>query len=134
MSQEKYKAMHMQTFGGQKSCIMGFVHVENFELHSIHSTPLGMWYIPCDWCKLTNGSDVMKTNAHRAYQTREGERGSEGAANDLGRQRIRLPDVRAFEMQFIKHGGFQCQLFSLFGRRAAFVYWTKKRQFPRSDL
>ena len=37
---------------------------------------------------IDNGSDVM--NMHRAYQTGEGERGSEEAANDLGRLRIWL--------------------------------------------
>ena len=41
-----------------------------------------------------------------------------------------------FEIRFIKHGGFQCQLFSLLSRRAAFVYCTKKpgRHFQSSDL
>ena len=43
-----------------------------------------------DWWKLTNGSGVMNTTSHRVYQTGEGERGSEVAANDLGRLRIRL--------------------------------------------
>ena len=33
----------------------------------------------------------MNTTSHRVYQTGEGERGSEVAANDLGRLRIRLP-------------------------------------------
>ena len=32
----------------------------------------------------------MNTTSHRVYQTGEGERGSEVAANDLGRLRIRL--------------------------------------------
>ena len=49
-----------------------------------------MWYIRSDWWKLTNDSDVMNTTSHRVYQTGEGERGSEDAANDLGRLRIRL--------------------------------------------
>ena len=35
---------------------------------------------------------------------------------------FRHPDVTHFEMQFIKHGGFQYQLFSLLSRCAAFVY------------
>ena len=62
----------------------------HFGLHSIHSTLLGMWYIRSDWWKLTNDSDVMNTTSHRVYQTGEGERGSEDAANDLGRLRFRL--------------------------------------------
>ena len=56
----------------------------------MHSTLLGMWYIRSDWWKLTNSSDVMNKISHRVYQTGEGERGSEVAANDLGRLRIRL--------------------------------------------
>ena len=35
---------------------------------------------------------------------------------------FRHAEVPRFEMQFIKHGGFQYQLFSLLSRRAAFVY------------
>ena len=56
----------------------------------LHSTLLRIWYIRSDWWTLTNGSDVMNTTSHRVYQTGEGERGSEVAANDLGRLRIRL--------------------------------------------
>ena len=36
----------------------------------------------------------MNTTSHRVYQTVEGERGSEVAANDLGRLRIRLFDIK----------------------------------------
>ena len=49
-----------------------------------------MNYNRSDWWKLTNGSDVMNTTSNRVYQTEEGERGSEEAANNLGRLRIRL--------------------------------------------
>ena len=42
-------------------------------------------------------SDVMNTTSHRVYQTGEGERGSEVAANDLGRLRIRLPSWAMFK-------------------------------------
>jgi len=45
---------------------------------------------------------------------------------------FRHPEVPRFEMQFIKHGGFQYQLFSLLSRRTAFVH--KKRHFQSSDL
>ena len=48
-------------------------------------------YERCDWLLQYNRrSDVMNTTLHRVYQTGEGERGSEDAANDLGRLRIRL--------------------------------------------
>ena len=39
-----------------------------------------------------------------------------------------------FETEFIKHGGFQCQLFSQLSRRAAFVYFAKERHSRSSDL
>ena len=47
---------------------------------------------------------------------------------------FRHPEVPRFEMQFIKHGCFQCQLFSLLSRRAAFVYCTKERHFQSAHL
>ena len=40
--------------------------------------------------EIDNGLDVMNTTSHRVYQTGEGERGNEEAANDLGRLRIRV--------------------------------------------
>ena len=39
-----------------------------------------------------------------------------------------------FEVQFIKHSGFECQLFSLLSRHAAFVYCTMEQQFESSNL
>ena len=56
-------------------------------------------YARCDWLlPYSRCSDVMNTTSHRVYQTVEGERGSEVAANDLGRLRIRLtrPNMKFF--------------------------------------
>ena len=50
-------------------------------------------YAHCVWLLLYNRySDVNDTTSHRTISDGRGERGSEGAANDLDRLRIRLTD------------------------------------------
>ena len=44
------------------------------------------------------------------------------------------PEVPHFEVQFITHRGFQCQLFSVLSRHAAFIYCTMEWHFESSNL